>query len=209
LRLESLSAIYGHRFYSMQRKQPFVAWGDSLTAGTGSSLFHDFPTLISGIDSRMVFNEGKGGETSSEIKKRFLAYHNREIFGNSIFWVGRNNFYENNVVIDDIDQMVSSLPKNGHYLILGIVNSDVPEERKNTSNLNSIKAINMLLSEKFKDKFIPIREILISSASPSDKIDVENDVIPHTLRSDKIHLNDDGYAIVAYAIEISLRAHGW
>lgn len=186
-----------------------VAWGDSLTYGTGAvgpAEGKSWPvwfTECSGID---VVNKGVGGETSTQIKKRFLAEPElHSAF--TVFWVGRNNAYATDVVLADIAEMVVAL---GHdnYVIVGVTNSaseiksadpNYPERWK----LHLINKLNTQLKETYGEHFVDIRPILVSSYDASQEQDVADnaqDVVPSSLRSDSTHLNDAGYKIVAQAI---------
>lgn len=50
-----------------------LAFGDSLTYGTGSSREHDYPTILSRLTTIEVINEGVPGEISSDGLKRLPA----------------------------------------------------------------------------------------------------------------------------------------
>jgi len=50
-----------------------LAFGDSLTYGTGASSLHDYPSLLAGLTEREVINEGIPGEVSSDGLKRLPA----------------------------------------------------------------------------------------------------------------------------------------
>jgi len=50
-----------------------LAFGDSLTYGTGASSLHDYPSMLAGMTEREVINEGVPGEVSSDGLKRLPA----------------------------------------------------------------------------------------------------------------------------------------
>ena len=59
--------------------------------------------------------------------------------------------------------------------------------------------LNRTLSERFGDRFVPVREILIDAYDPknaSDRVDFAHDVPPGSLRSDELHLNESGYRVL-------------
>ena len=173
-------------------------WGDSLTYGTGSTLNENYPDILSRKTGFNVVGFGVPGETSTEIKARFLA--RPDLFKNpTIIWAGRNNNAYPTVVKDDISEMVASL---GHekYLVLGIP-ADTTEGQTGILSLNSdLKAI-------YKDNFIDVFEYLVNNYNPSipqDITDYGNHDTPFSLRSDWLHLNDYGYAKVAKIISTKL-----
>lgn len=186
-------------------RTPFFAWGDRLTAGAGTTLLHDFPSQITLIYGRNVYNRGFGGARSTEILEQF--YKESKESDNIIIWIGRNNFSQTDQILADIRSMVAK--SSGHFLVLGILNADAEGERRGERGWQQINTLNSHLKTEYGDKFVPIREILIGAASPSDTDDVAKDVVPRSLRSDVIHLNDEGEAIVAYHVEAKLREKGW
>ncbi|WP_259016629.1 hypothetical protein [Emticicia fluvialis] len=120
--------------------------------------------------------------------------------GGVIFWVGRNNFKDTAKVKADLASMVAFL---GHsrYMILSVLNSS--SEVIGSVDYNTIIALNNDLAELYPYNYVDVRSILVASRNMSslqDNIDYTNDVVPTSLRSDSIHLNDSGYVIVARTI---------
>jgi len=173
------------------------AWGDSLTFGSGASLNASYPTILSLISGLNVTNFGVPGETSTQIKNRFLA--RRDLFKDpTIIWAGRNNYASTATVLADIDTMVYALTSSGNnnYLVLGII-------RATSNGSTDLDALNGALKTAYGSRFIDVQDYLVEKYNPSipqDVIDYVNKNIPFSLRSDWLHLNDDGYAYVATLI---------
>lgn len=178
-------------------------WGDSLTAGTGGTPYPTTMALISAFSS--CNNSGVGGETSTEIKDRFLAdsaTDRRTV----IIWVGRNNIDDVATIISDIDTMVNKL-RHSRFLVLSVLNSD--SEPSGSARHDKALEIRDRLSKRYPLNFYDIREYLIQDGlddagitpTAQDLIDISNDIVPTSLRSDGIHLNTDGYNLVAEKVK--------
>lgn len=174
-----------------------LSWGDSLTAGAGSTPGFSYPSYLSTLTAYTITNKGVGGETSTQIKDRLVAdtgNYDKTV----IIWAGRNNYGSPTTVKADIATMISTL---GHdrYLVLGILNGDYSSEWNTGVNYPVITQLNQDLKALYGEKYVPIREYLVSlhNNSAQDLIDFGLDIVPLSLRSDNIHLNDAGYVKVA------------
>lgn len=180
-----------------------VAWGDSLTQGTGGNgdSWPAWFTRLSG--GATVVNKGVGGQTSTQIKERMLAaedLHDKC----TVIWAGRNNaFDQKGTVQADIAAMVAAL-KTPDYLIIGIPNGGKePKDGPDRWKLTLIDKLNASLKETYGSRFVEIRPILVAAYDPANPQDVQDhaaDVVPASLRADSLHLNGDGYKIVAEEI---------
>lgn len=96
--------------------------------------------------------------------------------------------------------MVAALPHQ-NYLIVGVINRSTAPSGSTT--WNNINVINADLKATYGAHFVDVRPLLVSSYNQNvaqDVIDYGNDVVPSSLRTDTIHLNTEGYRIVAQAI---------
>ena len=173
-----------------------VAWGDSLTQGAGGT---PWPTQFSGLSGIPSINEGVGGNTSTMIAARF--FENPDLMKDfAVIWAGRNNFADPTTVESDIAGMIKAL-NSPNYLVLGVINGNYPGyESTGGSGLADINQINAALAASYGNHFIDIRSILVNDYNPlfaEDVSDFQNDMVPASLRSDNIHLNSQGYGIVA------------
>ncbi len=121
-------------------------------------------------------------------------------------WVGRNNAESSGVVMADIAAMANRAA-GGRYLVGSILPaaSDTPELAQHILGLNTS------LATVYGDRFVDLHAVLQSSAdgTPGDQQDVAAGLVPRSLRTDAIHLNDAGYAVVAAAWANATIAKGW
>lgn len=175
-----------------------AAWGDSLTAGSGSTLYHDWLTQLGLLAGRGGYNGGIGGQTSTQIAARETVDTAHRSWP-TIIWAGDNNYNDPPTVEADVASMVSHL---GHhnYLVLSLLNGDYPDRYIGQPGYNDIVSINDSFSAAYGSHYVDLRTYLVSKYDPNnpqDVIDHGNDIIPSSLRSDQIHLNDAGYLLVA------------
>lgn len=183
----------------LKAQAQLVAWGDSLTQGAGGT---PWPTQFETLSGLTVLNQGVGGDTSTQIKNRFMA--EPQYFGAFAFiWAGGNNYEQPAVVQADIASMVGAL-QNPSFMILAVTNGDFGGyTRRGGEGWSFITGLNAVLGSQYGDHFVDVRTILISNYDPSDPQDVldfRDDIIPSSLRSDQAHLNTKGYGIVAQAV---------
>ncbi|WP_232629372.1 SGNH/GDSL hydrolase family protein [Methylobacterium sp. Leaf118] len=198
--------------------RPIVAWGDSLTFGTGARTEAGrYPAALGRAFAppRPVRNAGVGGESSTQIAARMLAdAASRDAV--AVIWAGRNNYDDAARVQADIRAMVASL-RSGCALVLSILNADVPEEYRGAPGHRAILALNAALLAEHGRRFLDIRGHLVARGlaaaglTPSllDRADIARDVPPRALRADHIHLNQAGQAAVAAAVHGALLARSW
>ena len=174
---------------------PIFGWGDSMTDGFSTT---NYPTQLTALYGYTVTNRGVGGETSTQIKNRLVA-ETAAYSKSVIIWAGRNNIASPATVKADIATMISTI---GHtrYLVVGIVNGT--NEPTGSPNYNLIVSLNNDLKAIYGNKFVAIREQLVSKydpAIPQDVIDRSNDCPPTSLHlsGDPLHLNTAGQTVVA------------
>lgn len=133
-------------------------WGDSLTA-------QNYGRFILGAD---VFTHGYGGQTSTYIRDKFLSEFNED--RTQVIWVGRNNYNEVDVVIDDIRDMVSALgtddfvimcPPNGQWGSFGTNGEDGTGEMKGGDSYKNFLEIERRLQAEYPSNFLNIRKAII------------------------------------------------
>ncbi|GGF15365.1 SGNH/GDSL hydrolase family protein [Hymenobacter cavernae] len=178
-----------------------AAWGDSLTAGTGGT---PYPTFLTQLSGRAVYNGGVGGETSVQIKNRMLAATDKHAWP-TIIWAGRNDSDQREQVKANIAAMVEALPHQ-NYLVLSILNG--AGEGRGTYGYNVAASLNADLAALYGAHYLDVRAYLVSQYNPSlaqDVADHEADIPPTSLRSDFLHLSSAGYALVANYLQANSR----
>jgi lysophospholipase L1-like esterase len=155
-----------------------IAFGDSLTYGTGATKGMDYPSQLSRTISRPVLNAGIEGDTTARALLRLegdvLSRSPRIVFvtlgGNDIKnGVPREDAFSNLRII------VASIQEKGALVILGGI--DVP-----------------FWGRGFGDAYHHLSEELGTVLVPNVLEGILGD---RSLMSDSIHPNDDGYAIMA------------
>ena len=125
-------------------------WGDSLV-GQG------YGKYIGEILGRNVLTKGYGGKTSTYIRDMFLKDAN--LNKTQIINVGRNNYQEPDVVIQDIRRMVDAIPHN-NFLICCPPNGNYGEGIGTTAYKN-FQTIEEKLRRRYQANFLNTRECTI------------------------------------------------
>lgn len=133
-------------------------WGDSLTA-------QNYGRFILGAD---ISTHGYGGQTSTYIRDEFLKGFNPD--KTQVIWVGRNNYNEVDVVIDDVRDMVDALgsdnfiimcPPNGQWGNFGSNGEDGTGEMKGGDSYKNFIEIERRLAAEYPSNFLNIRKAVI------------------------------------------------
>ena len=167
-----------------------LAFGDSLTYGTGASAEHDYPHILAGLTAREVINEGVPGEISSNGLKRLPALLDQYQPDLLILIHGGNDMLRhipNEQTADNLDKMIAEA-NNRH---IEVVMLGVP--KLNLLTLNSAD---------FYKTVAETRQTLIDLNTLPDILG------DNSLKSDMIHPNDAGYQLMANNIFNLLKQAG-
>lgn len=121
-------------------------------------------------------------------------------------WMGRNGAAPGHDVVGDVAASVGALG-HGRYLVGAIL----PSASDSPGALDAIVATNAALATAHGDRFVDLFATLTAAqdGSGDDLADVAGGLVPRSLRSDAVHLNDAGYALVAAAMRDATLAMGW
>ena len=194
-------------FYGADRN--VQCWGDSLTAGSGVGVTIGWPVRLRDVILRQVENQGAGGQTSTQIKDRFVADTTNKDQWTNIFWMGTNDTYPADwptTILDNIATCVSGLKGAKRYLVLGLTRGEGW-----STTASALDAMDVSMASIYGNKFVDVRAYLQSKndGSGNDLADIADGLVPRSLRSDTIHLNDKGYQHVADLLAATLKAKGW
>jgi acyl-CoA thioesterase I len=166
-----------------------VAFGDSLTHGTGASDEHSYPAVLSRLINHTVINAGVPGETTAEGLERLPAVLEEHRPRVVLLCLGGNDMLKREdsaQTESNLRAIIRAIRSRG----AGVVLIGVPAPKL----FSGPPALYEKLAEEFG---IPYEG------------DVFNDVLKdNRLKSDPIHANADGYKIVAERLADLLKETG-
>lgn len=188
------------------------AWGDSMTAGSGTGVTTGWPVRLQDSIKMVVENKGAGGETSAQITTRFVADTSNKDQWINTFWMGTNDGYIGDQpawvsgVLANIATCVSGLKGSKRYLVLGVTRYDGGAVPK-----SALDTLDSQLISIYAEKFVDVRGYLQSrnDGSVNDLADISAGLVPRSLRSDFVHLSDKGYQMVSDLLSEKIKALGW
>ena len=176
-----------------------ACWGDSLTEGTGEYRSDvNYPAFFSKITGYQVYNGGHGGWTSTQIAMEMLNHPETHGYP-TIIWVGTENYWQPEVVKNDIATMVAALTTDD-YLVLPVINGQYSSQYKGGYNYPTAIKLNNDLAQIYGGHYLDVRSYLVGLANPAilqDTVDASRDITPGSLRVDHINLNAAGLMAVA------------
>lgn len=183
------------RLAAVPTGQTVLAFGDSVTHGTGASAGQDWPALLAALTGWRVVNAGVPGDTAEHGRHRLpplLAEHRPALV---IIELGGNDFLRRrpaNAVKEDLRDMVRTVRQMGAQVVLVAV----PE-------LSLMTALTRQPSDA------PLYAELAQEEGVALVPDVFSSVLSEArLRADQIHPNADGYRQFADGIHTQLKSLG-
>jgi lysophospholipase L1-like esterase len=174
----------------LDKEKPILAFGDSLTAGYGTSEEYSYPTVLANISGYKVINAGISGETSAGGLERFEK------------------------TLKDTKPSLVILMEGGN----DILQSVPPEQTK----ANLIAMINIAKEQNVQVLLIgiPKKSLIGSSVASiypeiakqtgvlSDEKTIPSLIKKNELKSDLVHFNQQGYAVIAQKFYDDLKNAG-
>lgn len=166
-----------------------LAFGDSLTYGTGALPEQSYPAVLQNLISRTVINAGVPGETTSEGLARLPLYLDRYHPALVLLCLGANDMLrglDENAATGNLKEMIRLAEKQGAQVVL----IGVPRPNLLVSTPEFYRQI----ADEFSLPYLEnaMREILKKNS----------------LKSDIIHPNAKGYRKLAEGIALFLRKSG-
>ncbi|MFA5744984.1 MAG: tail fiber domain-containing protein, partial [Candidatus Paceibacterota bacterium] len=192
------------------------AWGDSFTE-QNSTASRSYPTRLSVMVGRTVFNGGHSGDTSSQMLTRFQA--RPDLWNDfTMVWIGQNDLDKGilpNAILDNVATLYSSLSNPKQFIVLGLT----VRVSVGSASTTVLMSYNSSLQSTYPNSYVDINSALLSSCNPigsinttgwyasttQDQIDCDLGKVPTSLRYDVEHLNDAGYSIVADVVYTKIK----
>lgn len=167
-----------------------LAFGDSLTYGTGATKDHDYPYILSELTGREVINAGVPGEISSEGRQRLPELLDEYEPDLLILIHGGNDFLRK-IPADQLRENLKAMLAEAKQRNIPVVLVGVPE-------------LGLILLHSAE---------IYSEIAEAEHVPVDLEVLPdilssNALKSDMVHPNDQGYQQLAQSIANLLKQQG-
>ena len=183
------------RFEGLPPGATVLAFGDSVTHGTGAGPGEDYPARLAAITGWNIINAGVPGDTAREARRRLEPLLTRHDPALVLIELGGNDFLRKRRDSDvraDIEAMVGLVLNRGAIPVLVAV-----------PRLSLLRATAGALSDS------PIYATIAESGDVLLIEDIFSDVLSDpALRADRIHPNAEGYHVLAIGISEQLETAG-
>ncbi len=186
-----------------------------------------FPGILAGVEGSLVrasnntwsFTRSASGSPVpvSDDSEFICTEHAGENDSITISWVGRNNYATEFAEVERDTELFNEWigVYNKQHIVIGMTTTS--GEVIGSNNYNTITRINAALHETYGDCYVDILDYLVKhgledagiTPTAGDITDIQNGVIPRSLRSDDVHLNAAGYPVVGRRIYQQLITLGW
>ena len=183
------------RLDALPAESVVLAFGDSVTYGTGANRGEDWPTLLAATSGWQIVNAGVPGDTAEAAKSRLPALLEEHRPRLVLIELGGNDFLHrraSSAIKQDLQSMIDEIRRSGAQPVL----IGIPEL--------SLLAV---LAHKPSDASI-YAEISEELSVPLVSSALSDVLVRPELCADQIHPNADGYRQMAHAIEAALREYG-
>ena len=172
-----------------------LAFGDSVTYGTGAAAGEDWPTLLAGMTDWRMVNAGIPGDTAERGKSRIKALLDEYRPAMVIVEIGGNDFLRGRsptVVKEDVRAILAVVRQNGAIAVL--IGVPEPSLLAAVARRPSDAA---LYGELGKEEKVPVLADVFSKVLAKPE-----------LRADAVHPNAQGYREMADGILAGLKKNG-
>lgn len=166
-----------------------LAFGDSITFGTGASPAESYPSVLEGLIGRRVVNAGVPGEVTAEARARLAAVLDEHRPALMLLCLGGNDFLrqqDEGQTVDNLRAMVGIARERG----VGVVLIAVPR-------LGFGLELPKFYGKIAKEYAVPLEEKALKRILSTG-----------SLKSDPIHPNAAGYRLLAGEVAAVLRSAG-
>lgn len=167
-----------------------LAFGDSLTYGTGASAEHDYPYILAKLTGREVVNAGVPGEISGEGRQRLPELLD-EYQPNLLILIHGGNDFLRKLPVDQTRENLKAMIAEAKQRNIAVVLLGVPQFG--------------LIFLHSADIYAEIAE---SEKIPSDLETLPEIIASNELKSDAVHPNNQGYQRLAENIAALLKKQG-
>ena len=166
-----------------------LAFGDSLTYGTGANPSEAYPAVLERAIGRKVVNAGVPGETSAQGLERLPG------------------------VLDEVKPRILILCHGGNDFLRRLDDASAAANLREMIRLARARDIGVVLVATPKPGIPPSIPVFYGEIAAEQRIPFEEGVIrtvlfDNRLKSDLVHPNAQGYAQIAVAVEKVLRKSG-
>jgi lysophospholipase L1-like esterase len=176
-------------FTKLSSDGTILAFGDSLTAGNGTSSENSYPSVLSQISGHKVINAGISGETTEQGAARFARVL-QETHPQLVILMEGGNDILRNISPQDTKRNLESMIKQAQLQQVQILLVGIPSKSLFSSHAefydDLAKQYNLLLDDNSVAKL---------EKSPEYK-------------SDEVHFNQQGYKILAERLYDALKKNG-
>ncbi|MEJ7830275.1 MAG: SGNH/GDSL hydrolase family protein [Segetibacter sp.] len=195
-----------------------AAWGDSHTEGPGAlpytyflanMLRKDTVTVDRSFaphrdfysnDVRVAYNAGISGQTSTQIKERFIKDTAHKSWS-TIIAAGGNNSWDTAQISRDVFEMISLL-RHKRFMVIGMWVGDWDDRIKGTAYYETVTAWNKSMANRLGNHFFEPTPFFYKylDGSQADSLSVTRGTMPKHFLIDELHLNTSGYYTLALGI---------
>ncbi|WP_020210886.1 arylesterase [Gilvimarinus chinensis] len=179
----------GPELESLEQHAVVLAFGDSLTYGTGAAEGQGYPEQLAAMIHRTVVNRGIPGEVSAEGLARLPA------------------------VLDEIQPSLLLLCHGGNDILRSLDMTAMHNNLQAMIDLAHARGVQVVLMGVPKRSLLLREEPIYERLAEHNQIPLQGDVVADVLgdsdlRSDRVHPNAQGYRVMAEKIDQLLRDTG-